>query len=269
LIINNYSGSAILLIVLMSFSDYSFGREGNRFLVFGGGWAYYGIRDMGISPLYYSGSHVSGNLGFHIHREKMLNRVDINLMTGSVEPVINPVFTLSRMRNTKGGLTFTHLRNGGSFAGEKASWFLGGSWNTQFAYYKHNQYINSAKNHFLISSLGADGMVSYHPGTIRLVLAFSIHVPLIAAIMRPDYAYIKPRGFLDHEAGYLKRLFNSFEISTLNRFSGLSTGVSTGYTFRNNSILLIGYRWEYLGHHDSNTLKSAMHGIYFQKLFDF
>jgi hypothetical protein len=267
-LIKKYFSIAIIFFIV-SFCDYSFGAEGTRHLLLGGGWTHYGIRDMGISPLYYSGSHFSGNTGFQIQGERSRNMIDISFITGTVEPAINPVFTQSRMKNLKGELNFTHLRNGGSVAGTKAKWFMGGSWNTQFAYYKHNQYTNSAINHFLISSLGVSSMVSYPIVDNRLLMTVRVNVPLVAAIVRPGYAYIKPRGFMNHENSYLESLINSIELSTLNRFSGFSTGFSTEYAFGNNSILLIGYRWEYIGHNDSNTLKLATHGIFFQKIFNF
>jgi hypothetical protein len=236
-----------------------------------GGWTHLGLRDMGISPLYYSGSHVLAGAGYRSQSQKVMNHLDLTFMAGSLFPAIYPDLASSRMESIKTSASYSRLWFTGKSSNQKLGWHLGGRWNTQFAHYRHNQFVNSEINQYFIGTIGASGMLTYPvSGNERKhLMIFQIHLPLAAAIVRNSYAYIKPAGFLEHENSRLQSILNSIEYASPKNFFNLETDFSFEYSMRNNNRLRIGYRWEYMGHRNYNTLKSATHGIILQTMFNF
>jgi hypothetical protein len=247
---------------------YSGERKHRQFNI-GAGWAHMGLRDRGISPLYYSGNHLFLAAGFNHRTEKISNQLEVNFLYGNLSPAIYPGLNLSQMQSFKAGISFSHMRLAGNLIGNKGFFFLGGIIGSQFAYYEHNQFANSAKKNFSFSTINISSSLSY-PFSLNereCNLSLQIYMPVIAFIIRPNHSYIRPEGFLDHNAGNLQSLFNSVEIASLNKFFGLGSELSFRYKLRSNNTLRIGYRWEYTGHNNINKLKTATHGIILQTFF--
>jgi hypothetical protein len=270
----------VLLIVLFSGPGKFYGNSQtipepgketkNNHLIFGAGWASLGIRDMGMSPLYYSGSHFYGNAGHLIRRDNYLSALDIRFLYGTIYPGIYPELTSSGMNSLKAGGSYSYLRLTGSFAEGEGKLFTGGTLNSQFGHYKHHRFTNSAINQYFATTLGISGLASYpiELGQKQFLVVFHTHVPLVAATVRQAFAYIKPSGFLDHETGNFQSFFKSIDIHTLNNFFSLETVISIEYRFENDNAWRIGYRWEYFGHYNYNVMKSATHGIFIQTLLN-
>ena len=262
----------VLTIFLFLFPVFTEGYSGegkHRHLNIGAGWAHMGLRDKGISPLYYSGSHLFFASGFKHRTDSLLNHLEVNFLYGSITPAIYPGLTISQMQSFRAGISFSHMRLAGNLFGNKGKFFLGGIIGSQFTYYEHNQFANSAKNNFSFSTISISSSLSYplSANERKYNLALQIYMPVIAFIIRPTYSYIQPEGFLDHNTGNLQSLFNSIEVSSLNKFLGLGSELSFKYRLRNNNGLRMGYRWEYSGHNNINQLKTATHGIILQTFF--
>jgi hypothetical protein len=271
----------ILLIILSSFPGkvYGNGRPAhetenitkNNQLIIGAGWANLGIRDMGISPLYYSGSHLYGNAGYLRSSDTFLSEFNISVFYGRVHPDIYPDLTNAGMNSLKAGGSYSYMRFAGNFASGEGKLFIGGTLNSQLGHYKHNKFTNSSINQYFVTSLGLNGQVSYplDRDQNNYLLVFNVHMPFAAAIVRNGFAYIKPSGFLDHETGNFLSFFKSIDFQSLNNFSSLESVLSLEYRLKNENIWRIGYRWEYFGHDNYNVLKSATHGIFIQTLLNF
>ncbi len=259
----------IFLFLFPAFAEGYSGEEKHLHLNIGAGWAHMGLRDKGISPLYYSGSHLFFASGFKRHTDSRLNHLEANFMYGGITPDTYQSLTTSQMQSFRTGISFSHMRFTGNLFGHKGKFFLGGNIGSQFTYYEHNQFVNSAKNYFSFSTISISSSLSYPlPANERKYnVALQLYMPVVAFIIRPAHSYIKPEGFLDHNTGNLQSFINSIEVASLNKFFGLGSELSFKYRLRNSNALRMGYRWEYSGHDNINQLKTATHGIILQTFF--
>ncbi len=263
--------SIFIFLFPVFIEGYSEDRKQRHFYV-GAGWAHIGLRDKGISPLYYNGNHLFLTAGYNHRTEKTSNQLEANFLYGNITPTISTIYpgqNLLQIQSFKSGISFSHMRFAGNLSGDKGFFFLGGIIGSQFTYYEHNQFANSAKNNFSFSTFNISSSLAY-PLSLNARecdLSLQIYMPVIALIIRPTYSYIRPEGFLDHNTGNLQSLLNSIEIVSLNKFFGLGSELSFKYKLRNNSALRFGYRWEYSGHNNINQLKTATHGIILQTFF--
>ncbi len=276
----HFVNKLILLILLLSVSGKLSGNSPppfttetitkNNQLIIGAGWSGLGIRDNGVSPLYYSGSHLSGYAGYMKSSHAFLSTLNIRVLYGTIHPDIYPDLTDAGMKNLKAGGSYSYMRFAGIFAGGAGKLFFGGTLDSNLGHYKHNKYTNSAINQYFVTSLGLSGQASYSLDRDKnnFLLAFNLHVPFIAAIVRNGYAYIKPDGFLNHGTGNVQSFFRSIDIESLNNFFSLESELSLDYRLKDDNTWRIGYRWGYFGHKNSNVLKSATHGIYIQTLIN-
>lgn len=263
----------ILLFTLLvfNFTESHSEIEKTRFFNLGGGWAYSGLRDKGISPLYYSGNNAIISVGQSVRSDIMFRNLEINFYVGKLFPGINPDLTLAQMKNMKTGINYSYMKFISNIINERGKLFLGGALETQAAYYEHNQFTNSSFNGYLFSTLNISGSLSYPliNKDRQYLIIFQMQLPVMAAIVRPSYAYIKPQGFMDHSNNNIQRFIKSIEISSVNKFHGISSNISIEYKFNNNdNAFRIGYKWEYIGHQNINMLKSAVHGITVQTMFN-
>lgn len=259
----------IFLFIIPVFTESYSKQKTNRYLNIGAGWGHMGLRDQGISPLYYSGNHLFITAGYSKVKDKYVNHLGADLLHGNITPTKYPDPDFSQMNSFRAGVSFSHMRSAGSFASNKVKIFLGGIIDSRFTFYEHNQFINSAKNNFSFStlSLGKSFIYPFPVNGKQHKIELLIHMPVIALIVRPNHSYISPQGFLDHSTGNFQSVLNSIEVASLNRFFGLGSELSFKYQFRNNNALGIGYRWEYYGHENFNQLKTATHGIVLQTFF--
>jgi hypothetical protein len=243
----------------------------SRHFNLGGGWALSGMRDEGLSPLYYSGNHIYASSGLRSSTDTRMLFADIGFITGIISPAINPELTDSHMRNVNLQLNVAHLRQAGEWFNDYLSLFLGGSIGSEFAYYRHNQFINNSITVYSVNSLNLDTRVSYRFSVNQrgYLIALRAYMPVVSFLIRPDFAYIMPSGFLDHSTGNLKSLINSLEITSLNRFFSLHSNLSFEYTLSNRNALRVQYKWQFSNHRNQNRLTSATHGIMLQTMFNF
>ncbi len=243
----------------------------SRHFNLGGGWALSGMRDEGLSPLYYSGSHIYAGTGVRSFSDTRLLVADMDFITGIISPAINPELTDSHMRNANMQINVAYLRPAGKVFNDYLSLFLGGSIGSEFAYYRHNQFINNAITVYSINTVNLDSQVSYSfSGKQReYLIALRAYLPVVSFLIRPDFAYIMPSGFLDHSTGNLKSLINSMEISSLNRYFSLNSNLYFEYALSNSNALRVQYKWQFSNHRDQNRLTSATHGIMLQTMFNF
>lgn len=271
--INNCRKYIPLLILLLSvFTEIYPTENKTRYISTGGGWAHMGLRDNGISPLYYSGNHPCFYAGFQSRTDTTRNSLKIGLLYGSVTPSIYPQLTSSEMKIIKPVVSYSHMRLAGNFFNGKGKLFLGGVMETQFASYEHNRLTNSARNNYFFSTLNISSSLSLSLFTKEMreiKLHAGLFIPVVVFAVRPSYAYIKPAGFLDHETGHLQSLIKSVEISSLNKFIGTDSYFSLGYKTKNNNIISIGYSWEFFDHNTANRLESSTHMLTLKTMFNF
>ncbi len=262
----------ILLFLFLLSSNLYAETDKKRYLNLGGGWAYSGLRDMGLSPLYYDGNHGFLSAGMNTERANRYNSFDIVFVAGNISPAINPELTDSEMLNMIVDIDFSHLRPAGSlFGNNNVKLFLGGSIRSELANYRHNLFVNNALTAYSISTLNLNGRITYSfkRNERNYLLAFHTQLPLAAGIIRPSYAYIIPSGFLNHSNGNFQGVISSMEFSTVNRFFRLNSSISLEYSLKNNNAFRIYYKWEYFNHKNENQLTSATHGIGLQTMFNF
>jgi hypothetical protein len=243
----------------------------NRHFNLGGGWAWSGIRDEGLSPLYYSGNHVYAGGGVRSISNTRLLRAEIGVSTGIISPAINPELTDSHMRNFILRTNFSYLRHTGRSYNEGFAFFLGGSIGNELAYYRHSQFINNSITVYSVNTVNIDSQLTYRFAHNRrnYMVTLRTYLPVVSFIVRPDFAYIMPSGFLDHNSGNLGSLLSSIEVSTLNRFHALNSNLSFEYLLSNNNAIRIHYSWQYSDHRNQNRLTTAGHGIMLQTMFNF
>lgn len=245
-------------------------RFKSRHITGGGGWAWHALRDMGMSPLYYSGSHIYGLAGYEAKSRKLIHQFSAGFIAGAVSPSIYPELTGSRMKSITADAGYSFFMLAGGFGSERGKWFLGGTLAGQFAYYRHNLFTNSAVNQYFLSSAGINSRLSYpfgNPGR-EFTMVLQVHIPIVTAVLRNSYAYIKPSGFLDHDNGKIESFFESLEVFTVNRFSGAGTSLYIEYMMQNYNIWRFGYRWDYFSHRNVNHLEAATHGLYLQLMLN-
>lgn len=248
------------------------GETGNRrYLTLGGGWAHSGLRDRGLSPLYYSGDHAYITSGFLKQSGNTINLLEINFLRGSIAPALYPALTESVMTNMNGEISISHLRLARGMLNNRLDFFIGGKLSAKLGFYEHNLFVNSSRTDYSITTLNLSSRLIYTFVNDRreYLLELQLYFPAAAIIVRPAHAYIKPSGFLDHSTGNLGSVINSIEVSTVNRYFGLGTDISLEYPVSKNNALRLGYRWAYSDHQNSNQLQSAMHGIILQSTFNF
>lgn len=259
-----------LLFLTLAFPDVSAQEKTPFRILAGAGWAHYGIRDKGISPLYFNGSHTIITSSLKLGGDSIFNNVEMNFLFGNITPAIYPEQTSSRMKSLKGGLNYSHMRLVTTFSNGKARLYLGGILDLKFAWYNHNQMTNSSENSYFFNTLNVSTTFSY-PLIINerdCKIELRLFVPVAAAVLRPSYSYIKPAGFMDHSAGHTMSVINSFEYLTLNKFFGAGSEISLKFILGNNPVKVV-YRWEYAGHNNINRLDSATHFIALQRVFNF
>jgi hypothetical protein len=260
-----------LVAFLLFLPEAGYAGDENRYFYLGGGWAYAGVRDGGLSPLYYDGNHMSVSSGFWKRSDRVMSSLDISFLYGKISPAINPELTVAEMRNYNSEINFSHLRLAGNFLNENIKLFLGGSATASSAYHKHNLFVNSSQTNYSINTININSRLSYFFRSSKrpYLLDFQLYFPVAAFIIRPDHAYIKPAGFMDHTTGTLQSVINSMEILTVDRYFGLNSKVAFEYPLKNNNALRFVYKWEFYEHHNRNQLQSAMHGLFLQTMFNF
>lgn len=261
----------VFLFLAAHFTDSPAEEIKTRDLSFGAGWARLGLRDLGISPLYYSGNQAFFSTGYRHQTNKVINHLEINFYSGHALPAINPGLTDARLKTIRSGMNYSHLRYIPGPVDGKIKWLLGGTLDLQYGNYKHNRYANSAINNYFFSTININSTITrpFIKNDRQWLLEFTIHMPVMASVIRHDYSYINPAGFLNHSYSNLQSTFKSIEFSSLKRFFGLNSELSAECRLRNNNALRISYRWEYLGHDNPNRLKSAVHGLKLQTIFNF
>lgn len=251
-----------LAIYLFSITLYA-GGVSARHISIGGGYANPGMRDTGLSPLYYSGGHFMANAGYLKLTDSLAINLEISFITGTMTPGSSPEPDRSQLKNLRGGIRFSYHGIARSIIDGRGKLRIGGSLETHYANYRHDKFINSAVTNYFFSTISLSGSLSYPLNINDRGYQIELHasLPLAALSIRPSYSYILPAGFLEHNRGAVMQIINSMELSSFNRFFGLNTGASIGYKLKNNHIIKIYYSWEYLSHRDFNTLESITHRI--------
>ncbi len=257
------------LIILPYSAGANTGEPATKYIGIGAGWTYGGLRDYGISPLYYSGHHASGEAGYLIYSDSLMVQIEAGYSHGTISPSIYPGPDGSKMKSIKASADLHYLRYAGSIAGDRIRIYAGGMLTSRFGYYEHNNLMNSARKNYIFSALNLGGGLAreINAGSGRSMIIFTVEVPVVSLIMRPSYSYIRPEGFLNHNTGNLESFFSSIEISSVNRFTGAGTSLAIERKLNSGNKLSLRYRWEYFDHKNPNRLKSALHGLSIKTLF--
>ncbi len=245
------------------------GNNAKRHIGFGGGWEVGGLRDRGISPLYYSGHHALARAGYYYISDSTLAGISTNFSWGRIIPAIYPGPDGSEMKSIRGSLDFRLLRYAGNLFGEKIRLHAGGTMASSFGFYEHNNLMNSARKSYSFSTINVTGSLS---GDINITgrdfrVSFTAGIPVLSFIVRPAHSYIKPDGFLDHNTGKLRSLFSSIETASMKSYTGAGTEISVEHTLDSGNKVRLAYRWQYSDHRSVNRLETGMHGISVKTLF--
>ncbi|TVR74184.1 MAG: hypothetical protein EA408_03205 [Marinilabiliales bacterium] len=245
------------------------GNSAKRHIGFGGGWQAGGLRDRGISPLYYSGHYGLAQAGYYYISDSTLAGISTNFSWGRIIPAIYPGPDGSEIISIRGSLDFQLLRYAGTLTGEKIRLHAGGTMTSNIGFYEHNNLMNSAKKNYSFSTLNVTGSISDAINIMGrdFMVSFTASIPVISFIVRPSQSYIKPEGFLDHNTGNIRSFFSSIEIASLNRFAGAVTETAIERTLSSGNKIQLGYKWQYFSHMNENRLESAMHGISIKTFF--
>jgi hypothetical protein len=242
-----------------------------RKLDIGTGWSNMGLRDRGISPLYYTGNQALITTRITGDRDSVINRAGISIMHGRISPALENADEPPSMITVNIAVSFSHLRKLSGLMKSAGRISLGGSVKSQFLFYEHNRMSNSSSNNLFVTTFNLKGKISYPVRIFRgsPEISFSAVLPLAAGIVRPSYSYIKPEGYLEHQDSNISKLLNSIEISTINRFAGTGMETAISYATGKGNNIIISYSWDYFEHSQVNRLQSAVHGIIIRYSFNY
>ncbi|MBN1339109.1 MAG: hypothetical protein JXA03_07290 [Bacteroidales bacterium] len=258
-------------------------KNRDKYLNTGTGIAFLKSLDQGTSPLLYKGFlFPCGNLGYHVHSEKIIKSLEGeagygNLHSRTETPWYDP-------RNTSYFIAgrFSLLLRTGRSRETRIHYFIGPEININAHFRINYKYGNSAFNFENFNGIGIAGRMeypfSYSAREFRflglnlrrrdrnLILGWQVSFPVASLLIRPSYVTIshftvpelQRKLTSDHIGGGFFIPFN------------IRSQLDLHYYLHNRNALRLCYVWNFY-HHDPgyNKVQSAFHGWYFSFLYKF
>lgn len=226
------------------------------------------IKDLGMSPLTYSGSNFRTNISFLRTNQNRIFEFRFDLDLGAM----GNQFSSSNIVDYYGMYQSTsYLWNLPVSLPWESRLFLGGSLDLISANRFHNAYSNNAYNFDFTATL-SPVLKSQSPFSLfnqDFSAGMSLRLPFVTYSIRPAFNSSVGSGFLDEYESIWEALYNSSKLrgpsqSFITQFSS-----SLNWHIRNNNRIKLEYRWLYYSIDGQNPIQAANHAITVTTLFAF
>lgn len=240
------------------------------FLDLGAGWAYAKNRDHGTSPMLYTGSGISGRVGY-IRQRKVKNQITVQFYTGNIKRAGYPQRTLSNQEIIRMDINYMHLRPL-ELNDDRYRIFIGGAFTTTAHVRNHYLYGNNSYNYDVMSSLGIAGELTTDFSLFqkRFTIDGQLVFPVMSLVVRPYFASSRPPGFITGYDKQAKRFLQSAEPASFGSYTRLNTNLALTYNANNGNGLRLGYNWDIYSiyKYDINRVTAAQHLLSLSLLYN-
>ncbi len=242
-----------------------------RYLNFGAGMAYNLFDDEGLSDLPYEGFGSYLTAALEWDSPSAWHRLGLNAQLGYLSPVQGPGTGIHTLIDAG----YAHLFNTRLMPepwrlsiGPEASVYINQVFQTSYS----NNVIHPFWDVNL--ALAARALRPFYLFKRKWELALRATLPLLGLAMRPDYAYLAPRGFYIFPDKPLQAIRESSMPVYPPGWLRVKTGVELSYLLKNGNRLGAGYDWYYSSIKSRpswriNSARAAGHGLYLFLKFNF
>ena len=268
--------SAISLQLLAQTDVDSTKTHSNKYIGISGGFAISSLRDMGTSPLFYTGFLPSLKIDYTNYQEKhlwnikftSLNGIYISLATDETHTASGNIFDFE----------FSYFSNYEDY-GQAFRKYLGVSANNYSAIRVNSSFMNAAFAFDNISNINLNyklewdftrkekqkklfWLINYTRKEKKYLLSAKFGVPIFALIYRPGYTYIG-NGTLNNDI-----IFIDYEWK-YKVFPGMNTDIGISRILNNGNQMKLSYYWDFMttGKMSENRLDKAKHMLLFTLIF--
>lgn len=229
-----------------------------RAVSIGIGSAHIAMRDALMSPLRYTGIGLVPQVGFYNQGKKAIHQLAVSYSYAKLTSSIYPDLTGNFLRNHRGELLYTYLRN--TSANESKPLWLGAMFANTIDVRDHTSLFIFGE---YVSSIHAAARISrdLQIGNKALQLTYTATTPIINFVVHPNYAYSPPDAFFEqntyYQKGKLKRLFQSGNVYLPTRFFRFSNNLMLEKSIKGGNRLGVFYAFDiYLYGKENSTIKA-------------
>ena len=244
----------LLLLIFLIIPLLLYAQKKNRCLITSGGLGYLKVRDIGMSPLLYSGLGYLVFSSYEFSSEKKFNFINFNLTYGKIKHTKSEWGVL---HNGRVEINYTHLRNIANYRNTSIS--IGGSFSFLSVYRYQPYFLNSAHNYEIIHSLGLTASINHFIliDEKPLNITCTVNTPVISAVIRPSYASPLPEGLQTFKIDLAEAYIKSVNLLSLRKYIRLNNVLSANYPLFKKHIMRLSYGWEF---YRINTINPVIYG---------
>ena len=226
-------------------------QKKDRYIVTSAGLGYLKVRDIGMSPLLYSGSGYLVSSSYESYSEKKASFINFKLLYGKIKHTKSEWGVL---HNGRLEINYIHLRKVTHYNNTSIS--AGGNFSFLSVYRYQPYFLNSAHNYEIIHSLGLTASINH---TILidekpLNISGTVNSPFISAVIRPAYASPLPEGLKNFETGLAEAYIKSLNLVSFRRYIRLNNILSANYPLFKKHIIRLSYGWDFYRLNTINTV---------------
>ena len=217
----------------------------NLFLQFGFGGSLFNVRDKSTSPLIYSGSMVSGNIGLYYFSDRSYYSIDECFSYGNLGTRNYPEIENSRADSYNNFFQVNFLWRLNHFKSKYYRYYLGTHLDL-ISNFRNNQKFNNANlNYEIMMGIGPSFCV-YHQFQLRdlknrtMAVTATLNIPLLIPVLRPQYNVVG-----DFVAGKHQVEISNTQLKFINKLFAPNLNLQMYYFLRNKNALKISYFWNF------------------------
>lgn len=232
------------------------GQEGS-YINTKGGFEQIASRDMGMSPLGYSGGGFMAGINWEKNSENMDFLISANFSKGLQQNRYE-----SQIQYNKGNLqlfSFYH-KNNPSTHHLHWGWIM----NNVFSHRYNPEFVNFMDHYEYFTNLGpaAKYLLPFQFRKRNFTLEGLAHIQVIGLMVRPSYTSSYPDGFLNQGDSVLQKIFNSSRLSHPGNTWNFGIRPKLHYYLNSGNILSVGYQYEFYQLKTPNPVTQS-NGIWF------
>lgn len=229
-------------------------QEINRFITTGIGAGHISVRDLGMSPLLYSGVGYFSSFSYNKRSVKKIKTFELNIAYGKIKHKKSDVGIL---HNGRVEIKYDYFRN--IVTKENYTFFLGANIGVLGGYRYQPFFLNSAHNYDIVHSAGISSLFNYKFWINKkpLVLSSIINIPIISDVIRPAYASPLPEGLQTFRTELSEAYFKSIQLMSIRKFFRITNCMSANYPILGNDKIGLSYQWEYFQIKTDNSVGFA------------
>lgn len=239
---------SLILILFSALSSQLVSQDNkDRHFSFMPGFVYQQGRDNGMSPLSYSGSHLSGQLALHKTKSGGYHNLNLSFALGQMRPGKETGVQRSRAVSLLLQFNYSRQYQLRGWKDNQLRLFLGGSWLNLLNLRWQQSYTNNALNYEFSSAIGPASMLVYDLTIAEKPyrLYGRIDIPFLAFNLRPSYASSIPDGFIARERSAVRAFFDSGRIQSFNNFVRFRNELGIQKKLNNQNMIAISYCWDF------------------------